>query len=79
VLCLVSISSVRLTVHVVELAIANIKEVDWKQAALDNLYIPAKTKKAVQALSEAYSKRVLTNVFDDIIEGKGQGFNVLLQ
>jgi hypothetical protein len=63
----------------VELAIADIKEIDWKQAALDDLHIPARKKKAVQALSEAHIKRASTNTFDDVVEGKGQGFNVLLQ
>jgi hypothetical protein len=33
---------------------------------------------AAQALSKAYIKRALTNAFNDIIEGKGQGFSVLL-
>jgi hypothetical protein len=61
------------------LAIADIKKIDWKQAALDNLHIPAKKKKAMQALSETYVKRASTNSFDDIIERKGQGFNILLQ
>jgi hypothetical protein len=61
------------------LAFADIKEIKWKQAALDNLYIPARKKKAAQALSEAHVKRVSTNTFDDVVEGKGQGFNVLLQ
>lgn len=62
-----------------ELAVAGIKEIDWKQAVLDDLYIPARKKKAVQALSEAHVKRVSTNIFDDVVEGKGQGFSVLLQ
>ncbi|KAH6661627.1 hypothetical protein B0J14DRAFT_622151 [Halenospora varia] len=47
-------------------------------AALDDLHIPPKKKKAVQALSEAHIRRASTNPFDDVIEGKGQGFNVLL-
>ncbi|KAH8757124.1 P-loop containing nucleoside triphosphate hydrolase protein [Hyaloscypha finlandica] len=62
----------------VELAVADIKEIDWKQAALDDLHIPAKKKKAAQALSEAHVKRASTNAFDDVVKGKGQGFNVLL-
>jgi hypothetical protein len=61
------------------LAVADIKEINWKQTALDDLHIPAKKKKAVQALSEAHIKRASTNAFDDVVEGKGQGFNVLLQ
>jgi hypothetical protein len=60
------------------LAVANIKEINWKQAALNDLHISPKKKKAVQALSEAHVKRSSTNAFDDVIEGKGQGFNVLL-
>jgi hypothetical protein len=55
------------------LAVADIKEIDWKQAALNDLHIHPK-KKATQALSEAYVKRASTNAFDDVIEGKGQGF-----
>jgi hypothetical protein len=66
-------------INVVELAVADIKEIDWKQAALDDLHIPAKKKKAAQALSEAHVKRASTNAFDDIVEGKGQGFSLLLQ
>ena len=62
-----------------ELGVADIREIDWKQAALDDLHIPARKKKAVQALSEAYVKRASTNAFDDVVKGKGQGFNVLLQ
>jgi hypothetical protein len=61
------------------LAVTDIKEIDWKQATLDDLHIPARKKKAVQALSEAHVKRASTNAFDDVVEGKGQGFNVLLQ
>jgi hypothetical protein len=66
-------------INVVELAIADIKEIDWKQAALDDLHIPVKKKKAVRALSEAHVKRASTNAFNDVVKGKGQGFNVLLQ
>jgi hypothetical protein len=55
------------------------KEIDWKQAALDNLYILPKKKKAVRALSKAHVKRASTNAFDDVVEGKGRGFSVLLQ
>ncbi|KAH8772429.1 hypothetical protein F5882DRAFT_505893 [Hyaloscypha sp. PMI_1271] len=54
-----------------ELAVADIKEIDWKQAALDDLHIPPRKKKAAQALSEAYVKRAPTNAFNDIVEGKG--------
>jgi hypothetical protein len=61
------------------LAVADIKEIDWKQAALDDLHIPPKKKKAVRALSEAHVKRASTNAFDDVVKGKGQGFSVLLQ
>ncbi len=62
-----------------ELAVADIKGIEWKQAALDDLHLPAKKKKAVQALSEAHVKRASTNAFDDVVKGKGQGFSVLLQ
>ncbi|KAH6701253.1 P-loop containing nucleoside triphosphate hydrolase protein [Leptodontidium sp. MPI-SDFR-AT-0119] len=51
-----------------EVAVANIKEIDWKQAALDDLHIPLRKKKA----------RAMTYSFDDVVVGKGQGFSVLL-
>jgi hypothetical protein len=31
----------------------------------------------MQALSEAHVKRASTNSFDDVVEGNGQGFNVV--
>ncbi|KAH8586146.1 P-loop containing nucleoside triphosphate hydrolase protein, partial [Bisporella sp. PMI_857] len=49
-----------------------------KQAALDDLHIPLKKKKAVQALFEAHDKRATTNSFDNVVEGKKQGFSVFL-
>jgi hypothetical protein len=33
----------------------------------------------MQVFSEAYIKQASTNSFNDIIKGKGQGFNILLQ
>jgi hypothetical protein len=63
----------------VELAVADIKEIGWKQAALDDLHVPLRMKKAVRALSEAHVQRASMNRFDDVVEGKGQGFNILLQ
>ena len=63
--------------YVAEFAVANIKEIAWKQAALDDLQLPLEKKKVVQALAEAHVKRASTNL--DFVEGKGQGFIVLLQ
>merc|ERR1712093_637386 len=57
---------------------ADINEIDWNEAALDDLQMPAKKKKALQALSEAHAKRTPSNCFDDVVEGKGQGFNIIL-
>jgi len=63
----------------VELALADINEIDWNEVALDDLQMPAKKKKALQALSEAHAKRTPFNSFDDVVQGKGQGFNIILQ
>ena len=35
-----SIAPLANILNVVEVAVANIKEIDWKQAALDDLHIP---------------------------------------
>ena len=58
--------------NVVEVAVANITEIDWKQAPLGDLHIPPRKKKAVQALSEAHAKRAMTHSFDDVVAGRGK-------
>jgi hypothetical protein len=58
----------------------DIKDIKWQPEALAHLQIREKTKRAIQALLEAHIKRASTNSFsfDDLIAGKGQGFNVLM-
>lgn len=63
-----------------EFAVDDIKDIEWQPAALSHLQIREKTKRAIQALLEAHIKRASAHSFsfDDLIAGKGQGFNVLM-
>jgi hypothetical protein len=64
-----------------EFAVDDIRDIEWQPEALSQLQIPTKKKTAIQALLEAYIKRASSKFasFDDLIAGKGQGFNMLLQ
>jgi hypothetical protein len=66
---------------VAEFAVDDIKDIEWQPEALSHLQMPQKKKRAIQALLEAHMKRASTNSFsfDDLIAGKGLGFNVLMQ
>jgi hypothetical protein len=66
---------------VAEFAVDDIKDIEWQPKALSHLQMPQKKKRAIQALLEAHMKRASTNSFsfDDLIAGKGLGFNVLMQ
>ena len=58
----------------------DLRDIEWQPEALQLLQIPQKKKRAISALLEAHLRRALTNSlrFDDLIAGKGLGFNVLL-
>jgi hypothetical protein len=66
---------------VAEFAVDDIRDIEWQPDALSHLQIPEKKKRAIHALLEAHIRRASTNSssFDDLIAGKGLGFNVLLQ
>jgi hypothetical protein len=65
---------------VAEYAVDDIRDIEWQPGALSHLQIPLKKKKALRALLEAHMRRASTSSFsfDDLIAGKGLGFNVLL-
>ena len=66
---------------VAEFAVDDISDIKWQPDAISHLQIPEKKKKSIHALLEAHIRRASTNSssFDDLIAGKGLGFNVLLQ
>jgi len=63
----------------VEFAVAYTSDIDWDESSFGRLAIPADTKKAIQALSEAHLGRDSDVHFEDFVAGKGRGLIVLLQ
>jgi hypothetical protein len=63
----------------VECAVAGITSIDWSSAPFDSLALPAEQKNLVKALAEARMASGSDYVFDDVVEGKGQGLIALLQ
>ncbi|KAL1615792.1 hypothetical protein SLS54_008797 [Diplodia seriata] len=60
----------------VKLHIDHTKDVSWNYEAFDRLVLPGNFKQLILAFVESQSRN--RDVFDDIIEGKGQGIIMLL-
>ena len=73
-----SLRNVRLQ-SIVEFAVADTREIEWNTLSFDCLVMPDAQKEMILALAETHMGRLPTLPFDDVIEGKGQGLNVLLQ
>jgi hypothetical protein len=68
-----------LTPCVVEFAIVGIGDIQWNTSAFDDLVLPEAQKDMVLALAETQTGVLDGLSFDDVVEGKGQGLNMLLQ
>jgi len=63
------------------------KSIDWSALPFDSLTIPAQKKEVIMAvtqsrmgqLNEGESSVNIAAPFDDVVEGKGRGINILLQ
>ncbi len=62
-----------------EFAIEDIRKIDWSPLAFDSLTIPAQKKEAIVALARSRIGEPTSATFDDVVEGKGRGLNILLQ
>ena len=62
-----------------EFAIFNIMEIQWTSLPFERLVIPQKQKNMLQALVQEQTLSLESAYFDDMIEGKGKGFIILLQ
>jgi hypothetical protein len=72
--------SVKLTcTYIVEFAVAGIEDIEWSSLPFNCLTISDEQREVIMALAEAHISRVPGATFDDFIEGKGRGLNVLLQ
>lgn len=63
----------------VECAVSAIVDVDWSPESFDCLRIPSETKTILLSLAKTRLGMIPTVPFDDVIDGKGQGFNILLE
>lgn len=62
----------------VECAVGDLRRVEWSRVAFDRLQLPEDKR---HILLSVITSRLYSNsevVFDDFIEGKGRGLNVLL-
>lgn len=62
-----------------ECAVGALKDVQWAPELFDCLRIAPDTKKLLFSLAQTRLGLVPTMPFDDVIDGKGRGLNVLLQ
>ncbi|KAI3092915.1 hypothetical protein CBS147333_10170 [Penicillium roqueforti] len=61
-----------------ECAVGALGDVDWSPESFDCLKIPSETKTILLSLAKTRLGMIPTVPFDDVIDGKGQGFNILL-
>ncbi|KAK2752220.1 hypothetical protein FQN54_008152 [Arachnomyces sp. PD_36] len=61
-----------------ECAVADLKKAEWSTGCFDDLKIPEDTKQTIVSLATTRLGLIPTVPFDDVIEGKGRGLNVLL-
>lgn len=64
----------------------DIRSIDWSTLPFDCLTIPAKKKEVIMAVARRHLGHLCENgrtstpdAFDDVVEGKGRGINILLQ
>ena len=62
-----------------ECAVGALADVQWSPESFECLKIPSKTKELLSSLAKTRLDLVPTLSFDDIIDGKGRGLNILLQ
>ena len=62
-----------------ECAVSGLQDVQWSPESFDRLKIPLKKKSLLSSLAKACLGLVQAVPFDDVVDGKGRGLNVLLQ
>ncbi|KAJ5277642.1 hypothetical protein N7524_003795 [Penicillium chrysogenum] len=61
-----------------ECAVSALRDVDWSPESFDCLQIASETKTLLLSLAKTRLGLIPTVPFDDVIDGKGQGLNMLL-
>jgi hypothetical protein len=68
-----------LAFYVAEFAVADIEEIQWTSGLFDHLTVSDEQKEVIMALAEVQTSRKPGSGFDDFVDGKGRGLNLLLQ
>jgi hypothetical protein len=63
----------------VECAVSALRDIDWSPGSFDCLQIPSNTKTMLLSLAKMRLGLIPTVPFDDVINAKGQGLNMLLK
>jgi hypothetical protein len=63
----------------VECAVSALRDVDWSPESFDCLQIPSENKTLLLSMAKTRLGLIPTVPFDDVIDGKGQGLNILLK
>lgn len=63
----------------VECAVSALRDVNWSPESFDCLQIPPENKTLLLSMAKARLGLIPTVPFDDVIDGKGQGVNILLE
>ncbi|XRM42628.1 hypothetical protein ABZX51_005838 [Aspergillus tubingensis] len=61
-----------------ECAVSALRDVDWSPESFDCLQIPSENKTLLLSMAKTRLGLIPTVPFDDVIDGKGQGLNILL-
>ena len=61
-----------------EFAVADISEISWNESLFNQLAMPSKSKKLIEALTTFQSGEKVKYTFDDFVVGKGRGLIMLL-
>ncbi|KFY02063.1 hypothetical protein V490_00656, partial [Pseudogymnoascus sp. VKM F-3557] len=61
-----------------EFAVADISEISWNESLFNQLAMPSKSKKLIEALTTFQSGGKVKYTFDDFVVGKGRGLIMLL-
>lgn len=63
----------------VECAVSALRDMDWSPESFDYLQIPLENKTLLLSMAKTRLGLIPTVPFDDVIDGKGQGLNILLK
>ena len=67
----------KLTLCIVEFAVADIGDIKWSLSPFDCLTIPDEDKEIIVALAESQTARAPESMFDDFVTGKDGWLNTL--